>query len=168
MRRVAVIAVCGLALSACSSMPSFELPKASPPATTMQLESVPPGAEARVSAGGASCRTPCALAVASDDFTVTFTLPGYQPQTVPVRVLNSNERVDPNTQTVAAPQLSPNPVYVELVPAPPPVAVKKKKAVAAKPKKIAPGAVKRAPAAATPPPAPAPAPAAAWPPPPQR
>ncbi len=167
MNRVAAIVVCGLTLSACSSMPDWmSLPKGTPPSTTIQFESAPPGAEAKVSVGGAACRTPCAMPIASDDFTVTFSLPGYQPQTVPVRITPSNEPIDPDSQMVPAPRLAPNPVYVELVPAPPPVASKKKKGpqAAAKPKKTTATAPRPAPAA----PAPAPAPAAAWPPPPPR
>jgi hypothetical protein len=61
MKRFVAIAACGLGLSACSSMPSwnpFDLPKAAPAATTMQFESEPAGAEARTSVGQ-SCRTPC-------------------------------------------------------------------------------------------------------------
>src|SRR5262245_32045244 len=118
MKRVAAIAACGLALSACSSMPGLDfLPKGTPAGTTVQFESIPPGAEARVSAGGAACRTPCAMPVASEDFTVTFTLAGYQPQTVPVRISPSAEPIDPDSQTTPAPRLAPNPVTVELTPA---------------------------------------------------
>ena len=49
MKRIAVIAACGLSLGACSSLPSwmqFDLPKGAPSATTMQFESEPAGAEA--------------------------------------------------------------------------------------------------------------------------
>jgi hypothetical protein len=165
MNRVVAIAVCGFALSACSSMPSwmsFELPKAAPPTTTVQFESVPPGAEAKVSVGGQACRTPCALPIASEEFTVSFTLQGYQPQNVPVRITPATEPIDPNTGRAPPPRLVPNPVYVELQPAPPPPPVRKRRPP--------PRPAKPAPAASSPPPAamaPAPAPAAAWPPPPQ-
>jgi len=163
MKRFVAIAVCGVALSACSSLPSFDIwPKSSPPTTTIQFESLPPGAEAKASTGPASCRTPCAMPVAGEEFTVTFTLAGYQLQTVPVRIAPSTDPIDPDTNTVSPPRLAPNPVYVELVPAPPPVTKKKP---AAKPKKAGPAAPRPAPAAAAP--APAPAPAAAWPPPPR-
>ena len=165
MKRVAAIAVCGLTLAACSSMPSFDIfPRPAPPTTTLQFESMPPGAEARVSTGSA-CRTPCALPVAGEQVSVTFTLPGYQPQTVPVRMVTSSEPPNPNTCTAPPPRMLPNPVYAELLPVPPPPAVKKKK-LPPRPKKAAPAAAKTAPAA--PNPAPAPAPAAAWPPPPAR
>ena len=62
-------------------MPGFG--KSPPAATTMQFESEPAGAEARTSLGQV-CRTPCTQAVSASEFTVSFALPGYQPQTVPV------------------------------------------------------------------------------------
>src|SRR6185503_1504626 len=91
----------------------FDLPKVAPSATTMQFESEPAGAEAKTSLGQ-SCRTPCSLAVSASEFTVSFTLPGYQPQTVPVRIVSSTE-VSPEGET-GAPRLVPNPVFVELQP----------------------------------------------------
>ena len=119
MKRIVVIAACGLSLAACSSMPSwmsFDLPKGATAATTMQFESEPAGAEARTSLGQ-TCRTPCSLAVAANEFTVSFTLPGYQPQTVPVRIVTSTEV---GTEGEAAPpRLVPNPVFVELTPGAP-------------------------------------------------
>jgi hypothetical protein len=171
MKRVVAIAACGLSLAACSSLPSwmqFDLPRAAPAATTMQFESEPAGAEARTSAGQA-CRTPCSLAVTSNEFTVTFALPGYQPQTVPVRVVSPAAGTrDPATEGESAPaRLVPNPVFVELQAiAPPPAAARKKPA----PKKPAPAPRRPAPTAMAPaqPPAPAPAPASPWPPAPAR
>ena len=77
-------------------MPSwmqFDTPgfmKSAPAATTMQFESEPAGAEAKTSLGQ-TCRTPCTLAVTASEFSVSFTLPGYQPQTVPVRVVASTD-----------------------------------------------------------------------------
>ena len=179
MKRFVVIAACGLAcglgLSACSSLPSwmqFDLPKGVPSATTMQFESEPAGAEARTSTGQ-TCRTPCSLAVSANEFTVSFALPGYAPQTVPVKVVDSTE-VSPDGET-GSPRLVPNPVFVELAPAgapprrpPPPVA-------AAKPRpKPKPATTSQAPkssapqAMAPPPPPPEAAPAAPWPPSPAR
>ena len=140
-------------------MPSwmqFETPsfmKTAPAATTMQFESEPAGAEARTSLGQ-SCRTPCTLAVTSSEFTVSFALPGYQGQTVPVRVVPSTDGSDPEGQ-----RLVPNPVFVELQPAG--AAPAKKPAPAKKKPKAAPRA---APTAMAPEPAPAPAPASPWPP----
>src|SRR3954464_10729764 len=116
MKRVVAIAACGMSLAACSSMPNwmqFDTPsfmKSAPAATTMQFESEPAGAEARTSVGQ-SCRTPCSLAVSASEFTVTFGLAGYQPQTVPVRIVASTEPHDPNSTDpdAAAPRLVPNP-----------------------------------------------------------
>jgi hypothetical protein len=168
MKRVIAIVACGLSVAACSStpswMPDLSLPKPSGGSTTVQLESDPPGAEARTSAGQ-TCRTPCALAVPESDFTVTFSMPGFQPQSVPVRLVVSSDAPDVALEapTPQPPRLVPNPVYAELRPAPPP-AVKKKPAPP--PKKRPKPTPKPAPAAAAP--APAPAPAAAWPPPPAR
>jgi hypothetical protein len=130
MRRVLVIAASSLALAACSGsdfpkfdMPKFDMPSmpsmASTPATsTLEFESEPSGAEVRTSTGQ-TCRTPCALSVAASDFTATFSAPGYQPMTVPVRMVSSGDGRDPMTGQSQPPRLSPNPVYAELVVAPP-------------------------------------------------
>ncbi|MEA3027880.1 MAG: hypothetical protein QOF91_3165 [Alphaproteobacteria bacterium] len=130
--------------------------KSAPAATTMQFESEPAGAEARTSQGQ-TCRTPCTLAVTSSEFTVNFSLPGYQPQTVPVRVVASADGSDPE-----AARLVPNPVFVELQSASP-AAVAKKPAAAKKRPRPAPrpGPTAMAPEQA---PSPAPAPASPWPP----
>jgi hypothetical protein len=176
MKRIAAIAACGLSLAACSSMPSLDwpslpsLPKPAPAATTMQFESEPAGAEAKTSLGQ-SCRTPCSLAVSANEFTVSFALQGYQPQTVPVRVVSSTE-VSPEGET-GAPRLVPNPVFVELQPGgapgrrPPAVAQSKPKpkpAAAPRPAAPRPAPTAMAPSA----PAPEAAPASPWPPAPSR
>ena len=64
--------------------------KPTPTTVNMQFESEPAGAEARTSLGQA-CRTPCSIAMTPSEFSVSFALPGYQPQTVPVRVVASAE-----------------------------------------------------------------------------
>jgi hypothetical protein len=155
-------------------MPSwmqFDLPRAAPAATTMQFESEPAGAEARTSSGQ-SCRTPCSLAVSASEFTVNFSLPGYQPQTVPVRVVASTETVDADAGQTGGPRLVPNPVFVELQPAaPPPTAARRRPAAPSQPRAAKPRPAQRpAPSAMAPQtaPAPAPAPASPWPPPPAR
>lgn len=144
------------------SMPSFSFPGFGPGTTTVQFESEPAGAEARTSSGQ-TCRTPCAQAITANEFTVTFSLNGYQSQTIPVRISQSTEAVDPNTGVASAPRMVPNPVYVELQPTAPPPAARKPP-----PRQRQPVAqqrpVQQQPAAV----APAPAPAAAWPPPPSR
>ena len=130
----------------------------------MQFESEPAGAEAKTSTGQ-TCRTPCSLAVTANEFTVSFALPGYQPQTVPVRVVASNDPRDANTEgETAPPRLVPNPVFVELQTGAPPAAARKP----APPKKKP--APRPAPTAMAPEqaPSPAPAPASPWPPAPVR
>lgn len=143
--------------------PSFM--KSAPAATTMQFESEPAGAEARTSTGQ-TCRTPCSLAVSASEFTVSFTLPGYQSQSVPVRVVQSNDPPSVEGEAPAA-RLVPNPVFVELAPGAPAAA---RKPAAPPPKKKPKPAPKPAPTAMAPeaPPSPAPAPASPWPPAPSR
>ncbi|MBR1195747.1 hypothetical protein JQ634_32665 [Bradyrhizobium sp. AUGA SZCCT0240] len=141
--RVFAIAVAGASLAGCStfSMDSF---KPTPPPIQVQLESVPPGADATTSVGP-GCKTPCSVAVAAPDagFTVTFAMPRFQPVTVPVQVIR-----DPGDFTTpASVTVDPNPVVAELKPAgPPPRKMRPKK----KPKPAA-----AAPAAASPFPSPA-------------
>jgi hypothetical protein len=127
MRRVIVIAVAGAGLAGCSSLPSsFSLDafKSAPPTVQVQLDSTPPGADARTSVGP-GCKTPCSVSVAAPDagFSVTYTLNKYQPATVPVQVVrNPGDFTSPATTMV-----DPNPVVAELQPtAPPPKAAKTK------------------------------------------
>ena len=180
MRQIVVIAACGLSLGACSSMPNwmqFDLPKGAPSATTMQFESEPAGAEARTSLGQ-TCRTPCSLAVAANEFTVSFTLPGYQPQTVPVRIVAPTDSRDAGNEGESAPpRLVPNPVFVELSPmgapprrgAAPPVAQAKPKPRPPQQQRPAAATSRPAPTAMAPsPPPPEAAPASPWPPAPSR
>ena len=160
MRRVIVIAAAGLSLAGCSSFPSisWDAFKPTPPTVQVQLESVPPGADARTSLGP-GCKTPCSVAVPAPDtgFSVTYTLNRFQPATVPVQVIHTpGDFVTPGSTTV-----DPNPVVVELQPAgPPPRPVRKPM----RPKRPKPPKA----AAAAPPPAgsPFPEPAQAPPPPP--
>jgi len=108
-----VLAVIGgaLALAACSSgsdWTSLNAFKSGPSLDTVSLESEPPGADAKAS-NGQTCRTPCSLALPVDASSVTFTLNGYQPET---------EKLEAITVTGEPPRLRPNPVVVELTPAP--------------------------------------------------
>jgi hypothetical protein len=160
MKRLFAVAACALGLSACSSMPSwmqFDHAKPAPAATTMQFESEPAGAEARTSTGQ-TCRTPCSVTVTASEFTVSFGMPGFQPQTVPVRLVASAE--DPSAADGQGARLVPNPVFVDLHPVAPAVA-HKPPPVRKKPKP----APHAAPTAMAPTEAPAPAPASPWPPP---
>jgi hypothetical protein len=125
MRRVIVIAVAGLSLAGCSSFPSVSWDgfKPTPPTVQVQLESVPPGADARTSLGP-GCKTPCSVAVPVPDtgFSVTYSLPRFQPATVPVQVI----RIPGDFASPGSTSLDPNPVVAELQPAgPPPRPVRK-------------------------------------------
>jgi hypothetical protein len=121
MRRIIAIAVIGTSLAGCSalpSLPSLDYFKPTPPTIQVQLESNPPGADARTSQGP-GCKTPCSVSVPAPDasFSVSYTLNKYQPATVPVQVIkNPGDFTNPATTTT-----DPNPVFAELQPmAPPP------------------------------------------------
>jgi hypothetical protein len=114
MRRVIVIVASGLALAGCASgggTPDW-FPRFEPAPVSVQLESQPAGAEAKTSTGQ-SCQTPCAVAMPPDkEFSVTFSLAGYQQQTIPVQMGK------PEGDAFAEASLQPNPVAVELAAAP--------------------------------------------------
>jgi hypothetical protein len=116
MRRVIAIAVAGASLCGCSSMPSLDMFKSTPPSMQVQLESAPPGADARTSLGP-GCKTPCSVSVPAPDtgggFSVSYALNKYQPATVQVQV-------NRNPDDPAAATTDPNPVFAELQPAGPP------------------------------------------------
>lgn len=156
MRRVIAMAVAGLSLAGCSSF-SLDAFKSTPPPVQVQLESNPPGADAKTSLGP-GCKTPCSVSVVPPDagFSVTYTLDKHQPATVPVQVIrNPGDLSTPATTTI-----DPSPVFAELQrigPPPKPVRHKPKAPKAAAP---------AAPAPASPFPAPPPAPPPASPPPP--
>jgi hypothetical protein len=99
-------------------MPSFS----SAANVSLTIESDPPGADAKTSLG-ASCRTPCMMPVPGDrEFTVTYALSGYLPQTIPV-VPRVSEIPRPEVEAggaIASAEVTPNPVYAQLQPAPPP------------------------------------------------
>src|SRR5947208_14784710 len=114
MRRVIAIAVTGASLAGCSSLDSF---KPAPPLVKVALESAPPGADATTSLGPA-CKTPCSVDVPAPDagFSVTFAMPKFQAETVPVQVIrNPRDATGPATTI-----LEPSPVCAELRPAAPP------------------------------------------------
>jgi hypothetical protein len=132
MRRVIAIAAAGVSLAGCSSFPSLSMDafKPTPPTLQIQLDSLPPGADARTSLGP-GCKTPCSVAVTAPDsgFSVTYTLNKFQPATIPVQVIRNPGDFSSPATTV----FDPNPVVAELQPAgPPPKAAKKG---ASKPKK---------------------------------
>lgn len=144
MRRVIVLALAGLSLAGCASF-SLDSFRSAPPPVTVQLDSIPPGAEARTSLGP-SCKTPCSIPVnAEGGFSVTYTLAKFQPLTVPVQVIrNPGDFTTPATTVT-----EPNPVVAELQPLTPP-----RRAVKKMVKKRKPAAAAAAPAAESPFPAP--------------
>jgi len=117
MRRVIAIAMAAASLGGCSSMPSWDAFKPTPPAIQVQLESTPPGADAKTSLGP-SCKTPCSVSVPAPDagFSVTYTLNKFQSATIPVQVIrNPGDFSAPASTTT-----DPNPVFAELQPTGPP------------------------------------------------
>ena len=130
-----------LLVAGCSSWaPSWDwVPSMSsfgrPATVSLTIESDPPGADARTSLG-ASCRTPCMIPVAADrEFTVAYALNGYVPQIVTV-VPRPVEMTAPDIGSPPpAAELSPNPVFAQLQPAPPPPMTKKGRGRPVKPKK---------------------------------
>ncbi|PZA12654.1 hypothetical protein DNX69_07075 [Rhodopseudomonas palustris] len=145
MRHLVVIALAGLSLGGCASM--SDAFKSTPPDVTVQLDSVPPGADA-VASTGQSCKTPCSVKVSPADFNVTFTMDKFQPVTIPVQVVvTPGSFMSEGTTTV-----TPNPVTAELQPAKP--ARRARHASKRKPKPAAAAPASEAPAAASPFPAP--------------
>jgi hypothetical protein len=126
------IVACGILLAGCSG--SGDLMRTATPTVPLQFESEPPGAEVKTS-GGQTCRTPCALAVPAADFQVTYSLNGYQPQTVPVKLLPPDDMRD--SAAIGAPPATPrfdqSPVMAELTRAGPRRPPAKKPRVAKQP-----------------------------------
>jgi hypothetical protein len=140
IRRVIVIAVAGLGLAGCSSF-SLDSFKSAPPPLQVQLESNPPGADARTSLGP-GCKTPCSVTIPPPDgnFTVAYSLNKFQTATVQVNVIkNPGDMLTAGTTTI-----DPNPVVAELQPMGPPPKMHR----VAKPKKPRPPKTAAAPGAA--------------------
>jgi hypothetical protein len=153
MRRFIVIAAAGVSLAGCSSS-SLDAFKPAPRTVTVQLDSVPSGADARTSQGQ-SCKTPCSVEVsAAEGFSVSYTLANYQPLTVPVQVTHQPGDLTSRATTT----VDPNPVVGELQPVTPPKPVRKRRRKPRVPK-AAPAAASPTAASPFPNPAAAPAPA---------
>lgn len=149
MKRVFAVLACGASLSACESFntSSFDMSgmfKSSPATTEVRVESDPSGAEAR-GATGPGCRTPCTLQLpVSGATTVTFSLQGYLPTSVPVSITTASEAGGLGDSGVAeSVRVDPNPVFAQLQIAPPPPPPPRKKAPA-KPKPRKPAAAPQA------------------------
>jgi PEGA domain len=151
MRRAIVLVLSGAALSGCTgipSMPSFSVPSFKMPTFSMpgfnqpgmpvHVSSVPPGAEASFGNGGESCRTPCTLAApnGTGTYNLSFTLEGYQPHSIPVRVaVNEGGSLQSgDAGTSATTVISPNPVFAELEPVAPAASTAAKRPPAARTK----------------------------------
>jgi hypothetical protein len=117
MRRVIAIAIAGASLGGCSSSSFGDYFKSTPPSIQVQLESQPPGADAKTSLGP-GCKTPCSVSVNAPDagFAVAYTLAKYQPATVQVQVVHNPGDLSSPATTVT----DPNPVFAELQPEGPP------------------------------------------------
>jgi len=124
MRRVIAVAATAISLSGCASFSSsdtFSYFRSAPPSIKVQLESSPPGADARTSIGP-GCKTPCSVSVTPPDgvtsFLVNYSMPGRQPASMPVSIIK-----DPGGMFASDTfRVSPNPVMAELQPPPPPPA----------------------------------------------
>jgi hypothetical protein len=122
MRRAFAMAVATLSLAGCSSvssgdyLSSFRSPL---PPVQVQLESTPPGAEARTSLGP-GCKTPCSVSVSPPDgvtsFLVNYSMAGRQPTGVSVNVV----KVEGGMFSSNTLKVEPNPVVAELQPIGPP------------------------------------------------
>lgn len=122
MRRVIAIAAAAVSLAGCSATPDYlklDYYKSAPPPVQLQLESTPPGADARTSIGP-GCKTPCSVSVTPGDgvtsFLVNYSMPGKQPAGVPVKVI----RADGGMFSAGTVKVEPNPVMAELQPIGPP------------------------------------------------
>lgn len=113
MSRVLAFVICGMALAGCSA--TGDLMKTATPTVPLQFESEPAGAEVKTPSGQ-TCRTPCALAVPAADMQVTYSLNGYQSQTVEVKLIPPEDirGGDDSGVTMTQPRFDPSPVMAEL------------------------------------------------------
>ena len=128
----ATAAVMGIALGGCSgAMPEWM--SSQPPGPQMQslrFESDPPGADVRTAKGG-TCQTPCTLPVPTENQSVSFEKPGFEPQTVQVISRESGDQSTFSGMFGGTPPhtLAPNPVQVVMISEPPPPRPKHHKSV---------------------------------------
>jgi hypothetical protein len=115
--RTLAVVICSVGLASCGSftMPGFDSLKPKPTTTLLLIQSTPPGAEARTSLGK-TCRTPCTMQIGSgEDFTVSFGLNGYVPQTLTVHSTMS----EGGFTTAPSPVLNPTSLFATLEPVTP-------------------------------------------------
>src|SRR5262245_16500531 len=101
MSRFIILAALAAALAGCSAIQGGSETKTQ----NIALESTPSGAEVSF-AGGTSCHTPCALATPGTNGTyyARFTLNGYQPASIPVKVTTGKENWYSSEVTTIDPQ----------------------------------------------------------------
>src|SRR6185437_15193604 len=118
---VAIAATMSNALTGCSAL-MFGLSAPEPPSTpspqTVQFESVPSGA-AVSTAAGQTCQTPCSLTLSVESQSVTFAKNGFVPQTIAIFLRQPPPEHSFFSKT-PPPTLTPNPIKVALLIAPPP------------------------------------------------
>jgi hypothetical protein len=143
MRRAIALVLSCAALSGCGAlpgMPSFSLPSVkmpsfsvggAPAGTPVHVTSVPPGAKASLGRDDQSCTTPCTLIATNGKgtYNVSFTLKGYLPQSVPVRIAMNESGSMQSGDSGSAPTtvITPDPVMAELAAMKPPAARTKAK-----------------------------------------
>jgi len=94
-------------------MPGFDALNPKPRGALLVVESSPSGAEAQASLGK-TCHTPCSMLIgAPGDFTVSFALSGYMPQTLTVHATMSESVL---MLTVPSPALDPAYLFAKLEP----------------------------------------------------
>jgi hypothetical protein len=119
MSRSLAFLMCSVVLAGCTA--SGDLMKTATPTVPLQFESEPAGAEVKLPSGQ-TCTTPCALAVPAADLQVTYSLNGYQPQTVAVKLVPPEDprgASDESGFVDNTPRFDPSPVFAELVKATP-------------------------------------------------
>lgn len=128
----ATLILAGATLAGCTSSGSSlsDMFKSSPPPPeVLPFQSVPAGATVQT-AQGQTCSTPCSLALQVMPQAVSFSLPGYVPQTIQLTV----HQAEGSMFSRPPPDLVPNPVVAQLQALPPPPP---RKAVKPRPRKAA-------------------------------
>ncbi len=109
---IAAVVVFVAVLAGCSGLSGGGTGSADKP--KVAFESRPPGAQVSMSPGEAGCTTPCSVPAPdkSGKYNATFTLSGYMPQTLPIRITVTKE----NWYSSAIVEVSPNPILAVLEP----------------------------------------------------
>ncbi len=111
---IATAVVFAAALVGCSGLPGAGAGAGSADKPKVAFESRPPGAQVTLAPGDAGCTAPCSVPAPdkSGSYNATFTLPGYAPQTLPIRITVTKE----NWYSSALVEVSPNPILAVLEP----------------------------------------------------